>query len=130
MEITIFLARFWGWLLLILSLILLVRKKKVVDIQFQLVKDKSFLLFSGEVALMIGLVTVIIHNVWVADWRVVITIFGWISLIKGVMRMGFPEMIQQIIPIFKDKPGLIRSLLVVTLLLGSWLVWMSYSIAV
>jgi len=126
MEITIFFAQFWGWLLVIVCLILLLRKRVLLEEMFGMIENKVFLLFSGYLALIIGLITVILHNVWVADWRVVITIFGWISLIKGVMRIAFPEITQKLAPAFKNKPVLTQGLLIIAILLGAWLLLMSY----
>ncbi len=125
MEISIFLAKFWGWLLVIICLIFLLRKKVLLEELFRLVEDKGFALVSGYIALIFGLVTVVLHNVWVADWRVVITIFGWLSLTKGIVRIGFPEVPQRLVPAFKDKPLLTQILLVIAVLLGAWLIWMS-----
>jgi hypothetical protein len=39
---------------------------------------------------IIGLLIVVSHNIWVKDYRVVITIFGWLSLVKGIAYMAFP----------------------------------------
>lgn len=125
MEISIFLAKFWGWLLVIVCLVFLLRKKVLLEELFRLVEDKGFVLLSGYLALIVGLVTVVLHNVWVADWRVVITIFGWVSLIKGIVRIGFPVALQKWVPIFKNKPALTQILLVIAILLGAWLIWMS-----
>lgn len=125
MEISIFLAQFWGWLLVITCLIFLLRKKALLEEMFKLVEDKSFALISGYLALILGLVTVILHNVWTADWKVVITIFGWISLVKGIARIGFPEIPQKSVSTFKNKPVLMQILLIVAILLGAWLIWMS-----
>ena len=33
------------------------------------------------------------HNVWVANWRVLITLIGWLMLIRGAVRILAPEMI-------------------------------------
>ena len=124
MGVESFLAKFWGWLLVIVCLIFLLRKKSLDDM-FRLVKDKGFTLLSGYLALVLGLVTVILHNVWVADWRVVVTIFGWISLIKGTSRIAFPEAVQKVVPKFQKRPGLTQVLLLVVILLGAWLIWVS-----
>lgn len=126
METTIFLAQFWGWLLVILCLTFLLRRKVLVEELLRLIGDRGFTLVSGYLALIIGLATVILHNVWVADWRVVITIFGWLSLLKGIVRIGFPEITRKFAPTFRDKPFLTQVLLVVAVLLGGWLIWMSY----
>lgn len=127
METTIFLAQFWGWLLVILCPIYLLRKKVLSEELFRFVEDKGFVVLSGYLALILGLVTVILHNLWVADWRVVITIFGWISLFKGIVRIGFPGAPQKLMSVlFKNKLILMQVLLVIATLLGAWLIWMSY----
>ena len=40
-----------------------------------------------------GLAIVLTHNVWVANWRVLITLIGWLMLIRGAVRILAPEMI-------------------------------------
>jgi len=125
METTTFLAKFWGWLLVILGLIFLLRKKVLLEELFKLLEEKFFILLSGWLALILGLVTVILHNLWVPDWRVVITIFGWISLIKGIVRISFPETPQKLLPAFKNKLILTQILLIICILLGAWLILMS-----
>ncbi len=125
LEISIILARFWGILMVVVCLLFLVRKKSL-DYIFRASKDKAFMLISGYLAFILGLITVILHNIWVADWRVVITVFGWFSLVKGVARIGFPEFVQKAIQGFKNKPAiLINALLIFVILLGAWLIWMS-----
>lgn len=53
--------------------------------------DSPALLFvTGILALVMGFVLVAFHNVWVMGWTVIITLFGWIALIKGVMILVFP----------------------------------------
>ncbi|WP_421724363.1 hypothetical protein [Bauldia sp.] len=38
-----------------------------------------------------GLAVVWFHNLWVRDWRVIVTLLGWLSLIAGLFRMAFPD---------------------------------------
>ena len=65
--------------------------------------DKAFIISTGYITLLMGLVTVILHNIWVADWRVVITILGWSTLIKGIGKIGFPETIHKQAQRFSKK---------------------------
>jgi len=125
MEVSIFFAKFWGWLLVILGLIFLLRKKALLEELFGLLEEKLFILLSGWLALILGLVTVILHNLWVPDWRAVITIFGWISLMKGIVRISFPGAPQKLLPAFKNKLILTKVLLITCILLGAWLILMS-----
>lgn len=45
---------------------------------------------------MPSLAIMLVHNVRVADWRVIITIFGWLGTIGGAFRLLAP---QQVTPI-------------------------------
>lgn len=110
---------------MILALAFALRKKVFLEELFRLVENRDSRLFAAFLALILGLVTVILHNVWIADWRVIITLFGWSSLIKGALGIVFPEFVQKFVPIFKNKPTLIRISLVVMGLLGVWLIWLS-----
>lgn len=46
---------------------------------------------NGIVWLMGGLAVVWFHNLWVRDWRVIVTLLGWMSLLAGVFRMAVPD---------------------------------------
>jgi hypothetical protein len=45
----------------------------------------------GLVAIIAGFLLVTFHNIWVKDWPVIITIIGWIALIKGILLIAFPK---------------------------------------
>jgi hypothetical protein len=40
-----------------------------------------------------GLAIVLTHNVWVASWRVLITLLGWLLLIRGAARVLATDML-------------------------------------
>lgn len=46
---------------------------------------------SGFFTLVLGMILVHFHNIWAADWTVLITIVGWLSLFKGIRLMAFPQ---------------------------------------
>ena len=39
------------------------------------------------------------HNVWEANWTVIITIIGWVALLKGILLLAFPTKLD----FFKSK---------------------------
>jgi hypothetical protein len=45
-------------------------------------------------ALLAGLIIVNAHNLWVPDWRVLITALGWLAIFRGVMNLVFPALVQ------------------------------------
>ncbi|MBN2043310.1 MAG: hypothetical protein JW754_05920 [Candidatus Aenigmarchaeota archaeon] len=121
MDVTIFFARFLGGFFLIFGILFIVTRQ--LGRTIEMTDDKAFVISTGYITLLMGLVTVILHNVWVADWRVVITLLGWFTLIKGIMKVGFPEHIHKQAQRFRKKQALST---VVLMLLGAWLIWMSF----
>lgn len=121
MEISIFFAKLWGSYFVIFGLLFL--GARFLGRVIEMTEDKAFVISTGYITLLMGLVTVILHNVWVVDWRVAITILGWSTLIKGIMKIGFPEYIHKQAQIFKNQQTLEA---VILLLLGAWLFWVSF----
>ena len=90
MDISIFLAKFWGWYFITFFVLLIVNPKRIKQL-FEYTKDEKFMITTSSLAITLGLINIIAHNLWVSDWRLIITLFGWISLIKGITRFAFPE---------------------------------------
>lgn len=89
-EVAIGLAKFWGWYLIIFCSILLINTKRVVRF-FALLESEKYLVLVSFIAILLGLVSVILHNVWELNWKLLITLFGWITLIKGIINLIFPK---------------------------------------
>ena len=118
MELTLFLAKFWGSLLMLLGAMSVSAGflKKVIEYT----EDKTITVSTGYITMLLGLVTVVAHNVWVWDWPVVITVLGWSTLIKGVMKVGFPSQINKQAQMFKGQSTLWG---VAIFLIGAFIFW-------
>jgi hypothetical protein len=80
----------------------------------------------GILALLAGLAIVNTHNLWMSDWRVIITIIGWLAIIRGALSLLFPAKIQRIDEaITASTSGPIIGALII-LVLGGILSWMGY----
>lgn len=99
MEISIYLARFWGSLFMILGLMSVGAKFLGRIIKYT--KEKTITISTGYITFLLGLITVTLHNVWAADWRVAITILGWTTLLKGIEKIGFPDRVNKKAQMFK-----------------------------
>jgi len=121
MEITFFFARLWGSFFIIFGLLFIITRQ--LGRTIEMTDDKAFVISTGYVTLFLGLVTVILHNLWVADWRIAITLLGWSTLIKSILKIGFPEQIHKQAQRFKKKQAVSTIFLI---LLGVWLMWMSF----
>lgn len=121
MEITIFFARLWGSFFLIFGLLFIITKQLGKTIE--MTDDKAFVISTGYITLIMGLVTIILHNVWIWGWEFIITIMGWSTFIKGIMKIGFPEQIHKQAQRFKKKQWLSAIFII---LLGIFLLYMSF----
>jgi len=94
MEVSIFLAKFWGWYLITFFSLFIFYPKRIKQL-FDFVKDEKFTMIISIFAISFGLLSIIAHNIWTADWRIMITLFGWFSFIKGVVHFSFPHLAQK-----------------------------------
>ena len=90
MDNSLFLAKFWGWYLIIFFLILSLNPNRIKQI-FSDLKDEKFLIISSFVAIIVGLLNVLFHNIWELNYKLVITLIGWLSLLIGLSLFVFPK---------------------------------------
>lgn len=90
MDNSIFLGKFWGWYLIIFFLILSFNPKRIKQI-FADLNDEKFLIITAFVAIIVGLLNILFHNIWEPNWKIIITLIGWISLFIGLALFIFPN---------------------------------------
>lgn len=121
-EITIYLARFWGSLFMILGGASVVAGFLGRVIGYA--KDKTITISTGYITFLLGLITVVLHNLWVLDWRIAVTILGWTTLFKGIEKIVFPERVHKKAQMFKKMQWIWG---LVIFLIGLWFFWMSFN---
>ncbi len=95
MELSIFLAKLLGIYLLIVALDLLLRRKEVEGAARDFAASRGLLFFSGSLSLLMGLAIVIGHPVYSHDWRGLITLLGYVLVVRGVLKVAFPGRYQK-----------------------------------
>jgi hypothetical protein len=91
MATSIFLARLIGPVALVIGLALIFNGAVYRTMTQQFLDSYALIFLAGMLTLAAGLATVLSHNVWSADWRVIITILGWLWIIGGAVRLGAPQ---------------------------------------
>ncbi len=119
MEITNFFAQLYGFFYIVFGALFIITRQ--LGRTIEMTEDKAFVIGTGYTSFFLGLSTVILHNKWVLDWRIAITLLGWATLIKGIRKIGFPEQIHQQAQTFK-KHQLVSAIFMI--ILGAWLAWM------
>ncbi|NNC50542.1 MAG: hypothetical protein HKO01_08425 [Flaviramulus sp.] len=90
MDNSIFLAKFWGWYLIVFFLILSLNPKRIKQI-FNDLKDEKFLIIFAFMAIIVGLLNILFHNIWEPSYKFVITLIGWLSFFLGLALFMFPK---------------------------------------
>ncbi len=83
-----------GWLLLILGVSYVVQARAWLRMVRDIMADPTRLFAMMIPLLMFGLLVVATHNVWEAGWPLVVTLFGWILVIKSGLYLVWPGFIR------------------------------------
>ncbi len=97
MEVSVFLAKLLGLYFLILSIICLFRKRQVQAAAKDMTASKGTLAVSAEISLIFGLVIVIDHSIWEYSWQGLITLIGYLMIVKAIMRFAFPNTVKKLV---------------------------------
>ncbi|WP_299528352.1 hypothetical protein [uncultured Lutibacter sp.] len=126
-NISVFLAKFWGWYLIIFFLVLSFNPKRILQIIKDL-KDEKFAILVAFMAIIIGLLNILFHDIWEGDWRLIITLIGWIALFEGIILFIIPKRAIKWFDYINIK--FIQLIYMLLLLIGIFLLNMGYGIVI
>ncbi len=118
METPIFVARVFGIFYLVLAVSFMYNRQLYQKLFEDYSKSTSLVFFSGIFALIIGIAIVLLHNVWAANWTIIITIIGWAALIKGIWLIVFPNTVPGFMQAYKKNKYLLKLQSVAVLVFG------------
>ncbi len=126
MELSLFLAKVIGLFLVLAAATLLVNRKNV-DLLFNLYSRPAAVYLTGFLETVLGIVLILVNNVWVLDFRIIITLIGWILLVRGIGRILFPSRVIHMLKKFKKMQSIITPLLIFVFLVGAYLAYMGFT---
>ena len=126
MDTSVFIARIFGAVYLVIAIGMLLNGKFYQKVMEDFPKNTALVLFSGMFALIIGIVIVTVHNIWAANWTVIITIIGWMGVLKGSWFIIFPETLSKFMQIYKKNPDSLKLHSITALVLGAFLTFAGY----
>src|SRR5262245_40062207 len=86
-RISLFLARLLGPLFVAIAIGVLVNGAVFRAIAEEGLRSHALIYLTGLFAMTAGVAILLNHNVWVGDWRVLITIFVWFVAFGGEERL-------------------------------------------
>lgn len=127
MDISIFLARLIGPLYVVAGLGLLLNPAYYRGMLKSLPVGGLTYYLSGAIALLAGVAILQFHNLWVADWRIIFTLLGWLAVAKGCLLLLFPQAGPRLAA-WSARGSTILVAAVFALLLGNWLCYAGYAL--
>jgi uncharacterized protein YjeT (DUF2065 family) len=83
--------RILGIVLTVSGLSLLFNKKGVRSLIEETTQNQGLLWLFGFFALVMGSILVVLNNVWGSGVQLLVTLIGWLTLIKGAFILLFPN---------------------------------------
>ena len=121
MELSLFLGKVIGLYLIIVSIAVILRRPAFESLLQEASQSHCVMVFSAVLMTIIGLLIVVSHNVWVDDWRIVITLLGWLTLIKGLGLFYFPTQMKKSMTFWLDHYNYMVVVAVVYVIIGLYL---------
>ena len=91
MDRSLFLARLMGPTFVAIALGMLINLGMYESMIVEALRTGIVFFLSGLLSLLAGLAIVNLHNLWCADWRVIVTVLGWLMTIGGFIRIVVPN---------------------------------------
>jgi hypothetical protein len=126
METSTYLARLIGPVLAVIGVSMLLNPGSYLAIATAMLQQPALLYFAAVVGLVGGVALVMAHNVWAADWRLILTLLGWISIVDSASWILLTEQLRALWAPALTGAGLPLAGGVIVLLLGAALCFYGY----
>ena len=95
METSLYLAKFIGIVMAMMGVYILLFPNKLRVVATEFLDSQALMFLGGMMALMVGVPILLAHNIWVMAWPVIITLFGWLAIVAGILRLTMSEGLRQ-----------------------------------
>jgi hypothetical protein len=125
-RISLFLARLIGPIFVVVAIGVLTNGAAYRSVSAELARSTALIYLSGLLAMAAGVAILLHHNVWAADWRVLITLFGWIAALGGAQRIIWPQGTEGAVRWSADNPTIFIIAGIFWLIIGGVLCFYGY----
>jgi hypothetical protein len=97
-----------------------------IDLIEEAVRSPMLIYIAGLLALTGGLAMLNAYRAWTADWRVVVTVLGWLMVIGGVFRIVLPRLTAGLATAIYSGSVVMAIVGVIILIVGGYLSFEGY----
>ena len=128
MDTSFFLAKLIGPIFLIIGIGLLLNRDRYRAVVEEVMASHTLLYAFGALAITGGIAIILTHNVWVWDWPVIITIVGWLMVVRGTLRIIMPRQVEYLATkTIVRWPNLLFGSGLLLIPLGAFLCWKGFT---
>lgn len=118
MDIFVLVSKILGIYLVISGLFLILKTKTVPHLLKDFFGNQAIVFLTGVILIFLSSIFIIQYNVWDGTWKTLITIFAWLTLLKGITYIFFPKSLDWMI---KKSDKMFKLWGVVSLIVGVYL---------
>lgn len=122
MNLSIYLARFFGIYLLLASGLYIFKKEFLKDAVDDFFASPGIRLMTGIMTLILGLLLALAHNMWDWSFGAVVTLLCYITVLKGIIFLYAPRLSKSASLACLKAPGLYIAT-AISLILGVYLIY-------
>lgn len=122
MDISIFLARIMGLVFVIVGLATFFKREYVREVIKDFIDHSGLMFVSSTFNIILGLLIVLNHNIWELSWKGLITVLGYLILIRGLLHMFVPEWVKRVGRNFLQRDAFVYSG-VISFVIGLYLLY-------
>jgi hypothetical protein len=127
MKTSQFIARLIGPVVAVVGIGMLANGAQYRAIVDGFLRSPALIYIAGFLGLLGGLAIVNVHNSWDRGWPLIITVFGWLAIVGGTVRMLAPQIVEAAGAAMIAQPWFVTTLAIVLLALGGFLSFKGYS---
>ena len=91
-------------------------------------ESPAALYLAGLLAVTAGFLLVGVHHSQGMHWPLLLTIFGWIALIKGLWILVLPQSMASMLKSWKPNPGLLSLQAILVIAIGTLFLWLGWGL--
>jgi len=91
LDISIFLAKVFGIYFIVAGLMHALRHDVMRSVINDYFDNNAVVLLGGAISLILGILLIVSHSIWELNWKIVITLMGYMTFFKGIMHWFFPS---------------------------------------
>ena len=123
MQNAMWLASIFGPLLMIIGIWMLFYHENMVKVCTSCKNTPSVQYLWGVINMLIGLTILSQYNWWAWNLPLLITLLGWVTLIRGVMALFVPQLLMKFV---MNEPGWVKIKGIIPLVWGFGLCWLAF----